>query len=227
MDTSRIENKFLRENQLLGLGFPTQGYIFARCTAVETISYEYNESPGAVAANTQEDSSRLGIAAYKIDNLLRVEKCEHVYQVFMGWKPSAVRQYLYYPYDTARRNLDVKAIYNKSPFGYIDGFESPYDTPSPETEIFIPKDIDVGFAWWNPLSVSVDVEEHILIRRLEVDIIRDGDLIEKILKGQQPCRLTTLGGLGSSFDYKARDILDVDFVKLGSSRAAIDSAISK
>ncbi len=227
MDTSRIENRFLKENQLLGLGFPTQGFIFLRCVGVENIFYEYDESPSSIAADTQEDSSRLGIAAYKIDNLLRVEKCEHVYQVFMGWKPGAIRQYLYYPYDTARRNLDVKAIYNKSPFGYLDGFESPYDSPSPETEIFIPKDIDVGWAWWNPLGASVDVEEHILIRRLEVDIIRDADLIEKILKGQQPCRLVTLGGLGSSFDYKARDVLDVDFVKLGATRSQIDAAVAK
>lgn len=227
MDTSRIENRFLKENQLLGLGFPTQGFIFMRCMGAENIFYEYNESPTAVAANTQEDSSRLGMAAYKIDNLLKVEKCEHVYQTFMGWKPGAVRQYLYYPYDTARRNLDVKAIYNKSPFGYLDGFESPYDKPSPETEVFIPKDVDVGWAWWNPLGVSVTVEQHLLIRRLEVDIIRDGDLIERILKGQQPCRLVTLGGLGSSFDYKARDILDVDFVKLGASREEIDSGVAK
>lgn len=227
MDTSRIEGKFLKENQLLGMGFPSQGYIFFRCTGVEDIFYEYNESPSSVAANTQEDSSRLSIAAYSIDNLLRVEKCDHIYQVFMGWKPGAVRQYLYYPYDTARRNLDVKAIYNKSPFGYIDGFESQYDKPSPETELFIPKNIDVGFAWWNPLSAAVTVEEHILIRRLQVDIVRDGDLIEKILKGTQPCRLVTLGGIGSSFNYNSRDILDAGFIKLGASRTEIESAVAK
>lgn len=225
MDTSKIESRFLKENQLLGLGLPGQGYIFMRCIGVESVFYEYDESPAAVAADTQEDATRLGISAYSIDNLLRVEDCAHVYQTFMGWKPGAVRQYLYYPYETARRNLDVKRIYTKSPFGYIDGFESPYDAPSPETELFIPKDIDVAFAWWNPLGESVNVEEHILIRRLRVDYIRDTDLIDRILKGTQPCRITTLGGIGDSFDYNAKKVLDVDFVKLGASREDIEKAV--
>ena len=119
----------------------------------------------------------------------------------------------------------MKAIYSKSPFGYIDGYESPYDKPSPHTEMFIPKDIDVGFAWWNPSSESVTVEEHILIRRLRVDPLRDVDLISKILSGQQPCRITTLGGLGSSFDYDARSILDIDFINLGASRDQIEAAV--
>ena len=226
MDTSNIESRFLKENQLLGLGFPGQGYVFMRCTGVETIFYEYDESPGAVAANTQEDALRLPMSAVSIDNLLRVEQCDHIYQVFMGWKPGAVRQYLYYPYETARRNLDVRRIYTKSPFGYIDGFESPYDRPSPETEMFIPKDIDVAFAWWNPLGVSATVEEHLCIRRLKVDFLREPDLIERILKGTQPCRITTLGGIGDSFDYKAKKLLDVDFVKLGASHDEIEDAVS-
>lgn len=225
MDTSRIEGRFLKENQLLGLGFPGQGYVFMRITGVESLFYEYGESPGAVAANTQEDATRLGLSAYNIDNLLRVEDCSHVYQVFMGWKPGAARQYLYYPYETARRNLDVKRIYTKSPFGYVDGFESNYDSPSPETELFIPKDVDVAFAWWNPLSESVTVEEQILIRRLKVDYLRDVDLIDRILKGTQPCRLTTLGGIGDSFGYSAKGTLDVDFVELGSSREEIQKAV--
>lgn len=227
MDTSRIESRFLLENQYLGLGFPAQGYIFFKCTGIEEVFYEYNESPASVAADTQEDASRLGMAAFKIDNILRVEKCEHLYQVFMGWKPGAVRRYLYYPFETSRGNLDVKAIYTKSPFGYIDGFESPYDRPSKETEMFIPKDVDVAFAWWNPLSEAVTVEEHLLIRRMDVEIIRDADLIDRIMKGQQPCRIKTIGGIGSSFDYKARSILDVDFVKLGASRSEIDTSVKE
>jgi hypothetical protein len=227
MDISRIEGRFLKENHLVGLGFPNQGYVFMRCTGVETIYYDgYDESPGTIAADTQEDAARLPIDAYSIDNLLRVENCDHLYQVFMGWKPGAVRQYLYYPYETARRNLDVKRIYTKSPFGYIDGFESEYDKPSLDTELFIPKDIDVAFAWWNPLSESVDVELHILIRRLQIDILRDADLIDRILRGTQPCRLVTIGGIEGGFDYDAKSILDVGFVKLGASRGEIEEAVA-
>lgn len=226
MDISRIENKFLRENQLVGLGFPTQGYIFQRCTGVETLRYEYDESPGTIAAATFEDSTRLPMSAYSLDNVLRVENCNHLYQMFMGWKPGVVRQYLYYPFETARRNLDTKRIYDKSPFGFIDGFESEYDKPSPETELFIPKDVEVGFGWYNPSNKSVTVELNMIIRRMEMEIIRDVDLIEKIMLGKQPCRLTTLGGIGGSVNYHAKSVLDVDFIKLGSPRDVIEEAVS-
>ena len=226
MDTSQIEKRFLKENQLIGLGFPKQGFVFFRVTAVEEIIYhDYEESPGAIAADTFENSARLPISAFSIDNLLRVEKCNHLYQVFMGWQPGAVRQYAYYPYETARRNLDVKTVYTKAPFGYLTGFDSTYDTPSPTTELFIPIDVEVGFGWWNPLSEAVTVELQILIRKLEVDVIRDPELIMRILSGQQPCRLTTIGGVEGSLSYDAPSSLDVNFVKLGSTREEVEAAV--
>lgn len=227
MDTSLIESKFLKENQLLGLGFPHQGYIFMRCLYAEEIMYTgYSESPGSIAANTFEETAKLPINTFSIDNLLRVEDCDHIYQVFLGWKPGSVRQYLYYPNDMARRNLDVKTIYSKSPFGYVEGFQSEYDRPSPATELFIPKDLEVGFAWWNPLSESVDVRTNILIRRMTIDIIRDVELVNRILTGSQPCRLTTMGGSKGTVGYNAKQLLDVDYVNLGSSREEIAAAVS-
>jgi hypothetical protein len=227
MDISRIESRFLRENQLAALGFPRQGFLFFRCTGVEEIDYHYNEVPGTIAANTWADSARLTMSAYSIDNILRVEDCDHVYQVFMGWKPGVVRQYLYYPFDTPRRNLDVKKVYTKSPFGYIDGFESEYDKPSPKTELFIPKDVEVGFGWWNPSSEPVDVEMNILIRRMTVEMLRDVDLVEKILTNKQPCRLVSPGGIGADVGFHPRDMLNIDFVPLGANRPTIEAALSK
>jgi len=225
MDLSRIEPRFIKENHYLGMGFPKQGYLFCRVTGVEPIYYEYDEI-STIAADTFRDSARLGKSADNIDNILRVTDCDHMYQVFMGWQPSCVRQYLYYPYETARRNLDERRTYTKAPFGFISGFDSPYDCPSPDTEVFIPKDVDVGWAWWNESEETVTLRLAIFVRRLSVDILRDGDLIEKIIQGKQPCRLVTCGGVGDSFGYRASDVLDVDFINLGAARAEIDKAIS-
>lgn len=228
MDISRFKDLLVKNNHLVGLGFPRQGYIFFRCVNSEDIIYsDYTESPGSIAADTQESSARLPISDYSIDNMLRVTDCDHLYQVFMGWKPGAVRQYLYYPFETARRNLDVKGIYTKSKFGYIDGYESEYDRPSPLTELFIPKNVDVGFSWWNPLNNSVSVALNIFIHRMEVDVLRDVDLVARILAGTQPCRIVTLGGVGASIDFNARDVYDVDFIKLGASREEIEAALSR
>ena len=227
MDISRIEPHFIKENQLVGLGFPAQGYVFFRIEGIEEVEYDnYTESPGAVASDTYEDAARLPIDEYSIDNLLRVEYCDHLYQVFMGWQPGAIRRYLAYPYETLRGSIDVKRVYTKAPFGYIDGFESPPNQPSPKTEMWIPKDIDVGFAWWNPLPSSETVQIDMLIRRLSVSVLRDADLIEKILKGSQPCKLKTLGGIAGSMEYGTKRLLDVDYVQLGATRGEIEAAIA-
>jgi len=227
MDISRIEPHFIKENQLVGLGFPDQGYVFFRINGIEEVVYDnYTESPGAVAADTYEDASRLPISEFSIDNLLRVEYCDHLYQVFMGWQPGGIRRYLAYPYESLRGSIDVKRVYTKSPFGYIEGFESPPNQPSPKTELWIPKDIDVGFAWWNPLSASETVQIDILIRRLDVSVLRDSDLVDRILKGTQPCKLVSLGGIAGTMDYDAKRLLDVDYVKLGATRGAIEAAIA-
>ncbi len=227
MKESRIEHLFLKENQLVGLGLPGQGFLFYRCLGVEKTEYEYTESPSSVAADTFEDSSRLPMSAYSIDNLLRVTSCNHLYQVFMGWKPGCIRQYLYYPYETSRRNLDVKKVYSKSMFGFLRGFDSPFDDPSPETEIWIPRDVDVGFGWWNPTQSSETVTVKLVIRRLAVDILRDVDLVSRILSGSQPCRLVSVGGIQDSFSYAAREKLDVDPVKLNFQRSEIEAAIKE
>lgn len=234
MDLSKIEPKYVKENHLVGLGFYGQGYLFFRCAGVEGIRYEYDElfsttSPGVMTADESKDSARLSSAlmGQTIDNVLRISDCDHLYQVFMGWEPGIVRQYLYYPSETPRRNLDVRGIYSKSAFGYIEGRESPYAEPSPETELFIPKGLDVGFAWYNPSGASVTVKLNLIIRRLGVDVVRDPDLIARILSGSQPCRLTTIGGIGGNWSYRARDVFDVDFVPLDATRDQINNAVKK
>jgi len=225
MDLSKIQESFVLPNHYLGLRFPTQGYVFYRCEGVEVISYKYEEI-GSIAADTQRDAARLGISADNIDNLLRVQDCDHVYQVYIGWKPGCIRQYLYYPYEQARRNLDVRNVYSKAPFGGIEGFDSPYDAPGPDTEIFIPKGVEVGFAWYNRAQAAKTLRLNLLIRKMRVDILRDADLIEKILKGQQRCRFATLGGVEASFEYDAPGVLDVGFVPLSATRAEIEQALA-
>lgn len=234
MDTSRIEHLFLKENFLLALNFPNAGIVPFRVMGREQIEYKYqavtktNEgvlsTTGTVAADTQVDSARLSLSTFNIDNILRITDCNHVYQVFTGIKPSAIRQYLYYPFEKSRRNLDVKPIYTKAPFGFIDGFESSYNTPSEQTEVWIPKGVDVGFAWYNPLTTAEEIDIKMLINRYLVKVIRDGDTVEGILKGKIPARIATLGGI-DSFDYDARSVFNADFVPLDATRDQIDSAL--
>lgn len=237
MDISRIEHLFLKENYLLALNFPgvqEGGVLPLRVLAREMIQYKYqavtetNEgaraTTGTVAADTQEDSSRLTLATFNLDNVLRVTDCNHVYQVFMGIKPSAIRQYLYYPFEKSRRNLDVKSIFTKSPYGYIDGFESPYDFPSEQSELWIPKDVDVGFAWHNPLNSAEQIDIKLFIVRYLIKVVRDADIVENILKGKLPIRVATLGGI-DSFTYDSRNVFNADLIPFDAPRDKIEAAL--
>lgn len=227
MDTTDIEPYFIKENQLVGLGFPDQGYVFWKISSVKNVFFrDYTESPGTIAANTFVDPERMPLDEFSIDNVLRIEQCDHLYQVFMGWDPGVVRRYDAYPYEQLRGNLDTKNTYTKSKFAYVSGYDSPATAPSPLTETWIPKDVEVGFAWWNPTNVSEDVEVDMLIRRLKVKILRDSDLIEKILKGSQPCRLVSLGDIDRSIEYNPRSKLDIGFISLDATRAEIESSIA-
>lgn len=237
MDISRIEHLFLKENYLLALNFPgvqEGGILPLRILAREMVQFKYqavtetNEgarsTTGTVAADTQEDSDRLTFSSFNLDNVLRVTDCNHVYQVFMGIKPSAIRQYLYYPFEKSRRNLDIKAIFSKSPYGYIDGFESPYDYPSEQTEMWIPKGIDVGFAWHNPLNSAEQIDINLFIVRYLIKVVRDADTAEGIIKGKTPARVATLGGI-DSMTYDARNIFNADLIPFDATREKVESAI--
>lgn len=238
MDTSKINHLFLRDNFLLGLNFTRDGIVPLRVLGREMIVYEYpaisktNEgsrtTTGTVAADTFVSSSRLTFSEYNIDNALRVLDCNHVYQVFMGIKPSAIRQYLYYPSESSRRGLDVKPIFSKSPYGYLDGFESPYNAPSEQSEIFIPKGIDIGFAWYNPLSVAKQIDLNLLVVKYLVKVVRDGDIVESMIKGKTPARIATVGGItGESLGYNSRIVFNTDLIPFTATREDIEGAISE
>lgn len=235
MDYSRIKDLFLKENYLLALNFPADGIVPLRVLAREFVEYKYqavsitNEgartTTGTVAADTMVDASRLTLSTYNIDNVLRVIDCNHVYQVFMGIRPSAIRRYLYYPLEKSRGNLDVKPVYTKSPHGYIDGFESPYGSPSEQSEMWIPKNIDVGFSWHNPLSAAVQIDLNILIVKYAVKVLRDADTVEGIIRGKTPARIATLGGI-DPIEYSPRDVFNTDLIPFDATREQIESALA-
>ncbi len=239
MDISRIEHLFLKENYLLALNFPgvdEGGILPLRVLARDFIMYKYQAvsitsegaraTTGTVASDTQVDSARLTLSSFNLDNVLKVTDCNHVYQLFMGIKPSAIRQYLYYPFEKSRRGLDVKSVFSKSPYGYVDGFESPYNFPSEQTEVWIPKDVDVGFAWHNPLNSAEQIDLNLFIIRYLIKVVRDADTVEGILKGRTPARVATLGGI-DSFTYDARNVFNADLISFDADKSTIEEAIAK
>ncbi len=224
LDTSKIDELFLKENYILGLNFTDYGNVFFRVNSREFVPYVYDEI-GDVESKEWVDSARLGNAAKDITNVLKVDNCNEIYQVFMGISPGAVRAYLHYPVESIGGNLDEMNNFSKSPFGFVDGFMSPFNQPSPITEVFIPKDMKVGWAWYNPTNETKRVMLNLMIVKYKVSVIRDTDLVDRILTGQKSARLASIGGT-DRLTYNFKNTWDITPVPFGSTTEEIQSALN-
>lgn len=220
----RVDKLILKENFLLGLSFPGAGCVFFRVSAREYVPYVYDEV-GDVDADEWIDSTRLGLSAKNITDVLHVEDCDEIYQVFMGISPGPLKCYTHYPVDSIRGNLDETNNYTKSDFGFVDGFESSFNNLSPKTEIWIPRGMKVGFAWHNPTDRTVRALLNLMIVRYRVQIIRDSDLIHRILTGRKECRIATIGGV-DQISYNTRHVWDIDPVPFDSTLDEINALVN-
>ena len=220
LDMSRIRDMFLKENYLLGLGFK-QGYLFFRVERREIFSYLYDERD-EIAADTYNTEEQWGISARNIQNAFLVPtNAGHILQIFRGLAPSAYKTYLGVPYTTPQHNLDTAARLSKSDFGYLSGWESPLNYPSPESEVWIPYRLDVGFAEHNPLNDTIYPLIKFVIVRYDVSPLIDIDLVMKILERKTECRLATIGGL-TDFDYHFKEYYNKLPIRLSDNRLAVE-----
>lgn len=225
-----IDDLTLKENYLVALLFPGKGIVPFRVLTREQIKFDpyvvkYSSTVTAFTADQWKDASKLGHPTdTSVDNILEVDEKMHLYQVFYGIRPSGIRAYMNYPSGKPRRNLDIKEVSAKADFGYVDGYQSPYDNPQPVSEFWVPKDLDVSFGWYNPASVPNIIITKWIINLYGVEIITDVDLVEKILKRRVECRIATLGGV-EMFTYSPPNVWDVTPIPLTATRDAIATAL--
>jgi len=228
-----IEDLTLLENYLVALNFPDKGIVPFRIETREQLIYnpytvKYSSTVTRFAADTWKDSNKLGHPTdTSIDNLFEVDSKLRLYQLFFGIKGGDIRAYPTYPSGIPRRSLDIKSISSKADFGYIDGNMSPYNDPKPVSETWVPKDLDIGFAWYNRGSVAQTIVTKWIVNMYGVKIIKDIDLVEKILKRKGEganCRIVTLGGL-DPFIYNTNGVWGVSPIKLEATREEIKAAL--
>jgi len=227
----RIEEHLLKENYYVGLGFP-KGYIFFRILGVERFVFKWDyvtEVGSALSADELKEDVRLSYDAQDIKDILLNQKKDELYQVFIGVDPSYLKIYLKVPTRTPQRELIEYVRWDKAPFGeYVDGFESPLEDPSPDTELWIPKSESEGFYrfdFYNPMTFEISPFLKIYISRYKVKIVRDPDLIEGFISGRIPCRLVTMAGL-RYYDYRYRDYYDIDPIPIDATRDEIERAVA-
>lgn len=226
MTTKTIDELQLLENYLLALNFPAKGVIPMRVVSKEQIVWdpyvvEYSSSTTPFPADGWKDSAKLRHPTdTSIDNIIEVDNAAHIYQLFYGIKQQGARAYMSYPTGKTRRNLDAKTISARCDFGFVDGAMSPYDNPQPCSEVWIPKGIDVGFAWHNNSPVEEIVTTKWIMNIYAVELIEDINLIEKILGRKTECRIATMGG-NDSFAYDTTAIWNMLPIPLNSTKEEI------
>jgi hypothetical protein len=241
IDLSRIENLLLKENYLLLLGFSGK-FVPMRVIKRELVIYLYDPiAEGMIStevpASTSTDGVRnLGWVAPRRPassiipslptNVLAIPAAKNrIYQLFYGIAPSACRVFKRLPAATAQENIEITNWDQSYPaFGFVDGFESPLDYPSPRTETFIPYAMDIEFGFANPLPYPIRPLLKFYINRLEIGIIKDVELVMKMLDGRVPCSIKTIGGI-NPFDYPIERTYEISGIELGATRDEVARAL--
>jgi len=122
-----------------------------------------------------------------------------VLQVFTGIQPSYVRFIYKQPTTEKLMNMDQNINLSQSFYqqGY-DGFISPFNDPSPDTEIFVVPGLSFSMILVNTVSVPVNPVINFIINRMQVTPIIDSKTISDIQSGRIPAKIVSLGGVFSS-----------------------------
>jgi hypothetical protein len=244
VDYSRIEPLFLLKNYLLGLQY-NEGFVFMRVKARELLPLFYDPkyeisttsnllsiaaggsvfpaNPTFIAKQFFGSGSSQGLNS---SNILKASKNFDVYQAFMGIQPSAARVFLAVE-GTEQKELDEGSWGTNSDyrFGYISGYDSAFESPGPRGEFFVPPNVGYTFGVANPMPYTISPTFIFIINRLNVAIVKDVNLIQKILQGVVTCRLVTIGGLVPP-KYNMAAIWNVNPVQINASAQDIAKAVT-
>lgn len=112
---------------------------------------------------------------------LKTEKPGLLYQYFRGCK-TMCRQYTRSPVGAIAlapdaRPWDIKATPG---VGYLDESNSPFDFPSPLSEIFIVKGVSFEMLAWNPTPIPLTPETNFIGKKFRFSLIEDRDVIKRL-----------------------------------------------
>jgi hypothetical protein len=220
VNLENVEKRILKENYLLMLGFLDQGYVPLRIKYREEFIYLYDPVAEGVITEVPASTSLDGITnlgatdAVKLGsslisgrpvNVFAIDKEDRLYQLFYGVAPSWIRVGLSYPAERTQRNLELYSWSKSYPaFGFIDGFKSPLLKPSEKTETFILPKTDFAFTFINPTPTPAKPLLLFVVNRLIVEVIRDAELVKKMIDRRIESAIRTVAGLaGIRFDIAA------------------------
>lgn len=115
-----------------------------------------------------------------------------IHQILVGVAPTRMQVFTLFGRDrnNAVQNYDEPG----EPGVYISGNDSPYDNPSPTSEvIYINSMSPLRLQPYNPTDTSLTAHVSFHIQKLKYATITDKNLMRAMLQGRQPAHLTMMG----------------------------------
>lgn len=221
INLEHIRPHIIKENSILQLIFPEQGFVHLRVFNKEELPYMYTALTTVQAGNTDVSSAqRLGIAQFNINNAIQITYDLHMYQIFYGISPGIMRVRVGYPLETLTMGIDVRQNQITGDFGFVDGLTSPVSKPSPRSEFLVPPNFDVGFVFENVDTIPIKPLLYWHIIDLRVGVIRDADLVYNVMAGKldnlregKYISRKTMGGI-SPYRYYPPEYYGINYIPL-------------
>jgi hypothetical protein len=133
-----------------------------------------------------------------ITDVLQVQQDYEILQAWYGIAPSPLRVFFQQPTSQFTTLLDGNVVPLQQngqviDVGFLDGFDSPYNKPSPATQFFSFKNIQVQFSLANPVPEPISPRLNFVINRMKCVPVNDPTTVQGIMRGTIPALVVTIG----------------------------------
>lgn len=200
-----IEEKFLDVGDLFGLRF-NEGMVFLEVQGWEQNRYSPYTGVGEVNSQNSSGFQRLEDNS---DDILFVEKRKKkVIHTAIGMSPAHFRRYTNYPegQNRLRRVPNLSTPTSGDDFGYVDGNNSPYESPTDVEELFIPPGVHLDFDFYNAGKENQEPVLNIKMREYNIRPLNprssaDQNAVGRIVSTGSPIPIAPVGGLDNQDNY--------------------------
>lgn len=205
-----IEDKFHDSGDLFALRY-NEGLVFLEVENWEQTKYAPHNRIGTAPANGGTGFTR--VEDSDGDDILYVDKKkERVIHAAIGHSPSVLRRYTNYPEseNRLRRVPNLGAPVPGDDYGYVDGSDTQYGTPTDVEELYIPPGQHLDFNHYNPDDEAHDVILNIVmrtysIRPLDPSTEEGRNAARRIMSAGSPMPIANVGSLNSQARYQLKD----------------------
>lgn len=205
-ENTSIHEKFLDRNDLVVLKF-NNGYTFAQIDGWEQYKFDPFNNIGSI--NPQDNSGFQRLQSDGDDILFIEGGTDKLLHASIGQSPGYIRRYTNFPEGQTRLrtppNLDVPRSTAGHDYGYVDGDDSPYGTPTDAQELLIPPGVHLDFDFYNPdPNESVEPVLNIMMREYNIRVLdpnKHGDKVRRAMSPGTPIPTYPVGSIDNQVEF--------------------------